>query len=91
MTSSPFNVAFAEARAARGMTVAQLAKATGFTNGMISSYEDVAINPTVRTLFFYCRALGLTVTIDKDGVTIEQANGAFLLSDWVPQREEWPR
>lgn len=81
---SPFNVVLAEARAAREMSVKELASKIGATPGFVRSYEDCAINPTVRTLWLYAHALGLKVTIDRRGVTIEDGDGALVLDRWVP-------
>ena len=86
MSTSPFNVVLAEARAAREMSVKELATRIGATPGFVRSYEDVAINPTVRTLWLYAHALGMTVTIKPAGVTIEDADGAVILQDWIPSR-----
>lgn len=83
-SDSPFNVVLAEARAARGMSVKELASRMGCTAGFVRSYEDCAVNPTVRTLYLYARALGLKVTIDRAGVTIEDGDGGVLLRDWLP-------
>lgn len=82
--SSPFNLVLAEARAAREMTVKELADRIGATTGFVRSYEDCAINPTVRTLFLYCHALDMKVTIDKNGISIEH-DGAVVLQGWIPR------
>lgn len=91
MADSPFNVVLAEARAAREMSVKELAQRIGCTTGFVRSYEDCAINPTVRTLFLYASALGLTVTINRNGVTIEDDDGGIVLRDWVPTLSEYQR
>lgn len=85
MSESPFNAAFAEARIESGMTVKDLARHTGFTPGFIQYYEDCAKNPTVTTMWRYARALGLTVTITGNGLTMETKEGALLLKDWRPR------
>jgi transcriptional regulator with XRE-family HTH domain len=91
MSTSPFNVVLAEARAAREMSVKELAARMGCTTGFVRSYEDCAINPTVRTLYLYAYALGMTVTISKSGVTIEDSEGGVVLRDWVPTLSEYRR
>jgi transcriptional regulator with XRE-family HTH domain len=86
MADTPFNTVLAEARAAREMSVKELADRLGMTPGFVRSYEDCAINPTVRTLFLYAYSLGLTVTINRDGVTIDDGDGSTLLDKWIPTR-----
>lgn len=85
-SSSPFNVVFAEARVNRCMTRGQLAAKTGFTTGFISSYEEVAANPTAATMLRYAMALGLRFTIDRSGITIhDEALQIDVLEKWFPE------
>ncbi len=87
MANSPFNVVLAEARLERGLSRHQVARMAGFTPVFVASYEDVAINPTVRTLYKFARALGLRVVIDREGVTIIDAvTGAIRLERWNPEQ-----
>ena len=87
MADTPFNTVLAEARVAREMSVKDLADRLGMTPGFVRSYEDCAINPTVRTLYLYAYSLGLTVTINRDGVTIDDGEGGVLLDKWIPMRQ----
>jgi transcriptional regulator with XRE-family HTH domain len=82
---SPFNEAIVEARTESGLTQKEVAQRAGFTVGFVRSYEDCAKNPTMRTMFLFAFALGLKITIDKDGVTIESKEGALLLDKWDPR------
>lgn len=86
MTTYPVNEALLLARTDRGLTHKQAAKLTGFTAGFIRSYEDCAKNPTAKTLFIFARAYNLRVTIDRNGVTIEDMETKGLLLDrWNPE------
>lgn len=91
MADSPFNVVLAEARAAREMSHKDLARRIGCTTGFVKSYEDCAINPTVRTLFLYAHASGFTVTISRRGVTITNADSDMMLEDWIPTLSPYQR
>lgn len=86
---TPWNVVLAEARHDLGLTVAEVARKTGFTNCMIRYYEELGVNPTMQTVFFYARALGLQITVNPRGVTVEGKNGAVLLRDWIPERPNY--
>lgn len=70
MSDSPFNVALVEARIERGLSVKAASSATGFTVWFLRSYEDCAKNPTMKTMWHFARAYGLSVTITENGVTI---------------------
>lgn len=51
-----------EFRKARGITVADLASATGLSVGMLSKIENGAISPSLTTLQSVARALGVPIT-----------------------------
>jgi len=50
-----------EARQARGMTLEQLAEASGLSRGFISQVERDAVSASVGSLFRICKALDTTV------------------------------
>jgi transcriptional regulator with XRE-family HTH domain len=84
--STPFNAILIEARIANGMSVKDVAHATGFTPTFVRAYEECYKNPTVSTLFKLCRALNLSFTIGPDGVSATDLhNEVELLTRWKPQ------
>lgn len=57
-------------RNVRELSLAEAAKAAGITDGALSRIENDKREPTVETLIGLARALGVTFTIDGDGIAI---------------------
>jgi len=57
-------------RNARDLSLAEAAKAAGITDGALSRIENGKREPTIETLTGLARALGVTFTINGDGITI---------------------
>lgn len=57
-------------RHVRELSIADVAKAAGITDGALSRIENDHREPTVETLVGLARALDVTFTINGDGITI---------------------
>lgn len=68
------------ARQRRGLSVAELAEATGLTKGFISQVERSLSNASVESLVKICNALGVGV-----GVLFEPATTALIRADERPR------
>lgn len=65
-------------RLAQGLTVAQVAEASGLTRGFLSRVERDETSPSVSTLITICQVLSLPVgdlfeTIESDHITLDEA------------------
>lgn len=49
-------------RVEKGYTQMQLAEKSGIQQGMISAYESNVVQPTVKRIEWFCKALGVTAT-----------------------------
>ena len=61
----------ADLRAGRGMSVAQLAEASGFARGYVWRAENGKLNCNTTTLARFAQALGVTLAKLFDGIDVE--------------------